>query len=314
MKPHEQRRYARTARRFRDKLERRAYRIVRGRLLGFVQRITSAVRTIDQSLWLSSVDSWIGENEHLQMLSDVYEAVGPLAAHNEFNLVRSRIVAGLKRENPLFDLRYFSRRWKRLMMAILGNPETADRVTKITETTRKQIREALSDAINQQLDIRKTAKLIAERVGGTILRSRALLIARTETTRAANLAAEMGAAETGIELNKLWIATADTRTRTEHRKMIGKKPIPVDEKFVVGGKKMKHPGDPAGGPENVINCRCTVSYVPVMRNGMPVPRADSSPAGAAGILSRIGGAVVGFGAAIADLFKHDQTTVNNDGE
>lgn len=305
----EQIRYAKAAKRFRSRIEAKAYVIVRGYLRGWLQEVTTSIRITDQSMWLSASDSRITEAAHLQMLSDVYGAVGPLAAHNEFNLVRSRIVAGMKRENPLFDLGFFSRKWRQLMIAILSSPETAARVTKMTETTKAQIRSALTDAIDLRLDVRQTAKLIRDKIGGSVLRSRALLIARTETTRAANLAAEMGASETGIELQKVWIATADTRTRPAHLAMRGKDPIVKDALFVVGGKKMKHPGDPAGGPENVINCRCTVSYVPVMRNGMPVPRADSSPVGAAGILSRIGGAVVGFGAAIADLFKHE--TVNN---
>jgi hypothetical protein len=33
-------------------------------------------------------------------------------------------------------------------------------------------------------------------------------------------------------------------------------PIPVDEPFIVGGAELMYPGDPAGPPEETINCRC----------------------------------------------------------
>lgn len=307
----EQIRYAKAAKRFRNRIEAKAYVIVRGYLRGWLQEITASIRITDQSMWLSVSESRITEGAHMQMLSAVYGAVGPLAAHNEFKLVRSRIVAGMKREHPLFDLGFFSRKWQQVMMSVLSSPETAARITKITDTTRSQVRAALTEAISKRLDVRQASKLLADRIGGAFLRSRALLIARTETTRAANLAAEMGAAETGIELQKVWIATADTRTRPAHLAMRGKDPIAKDALFVVGSKKMKYPGDPAGGPENVINCRCVVSFVPVMRNGMPVMKPASTQLTAGGIASRIGGAVVSIGIAIADLFKHE--TVNNNG-
>jgi hypothetical protein len=34
-------------------------------------------------------------------------------------------------------------------------------------------------------------------------------------------------------------------------------PIPVDQPFMVGGEALMHPRDPAGSPENTINCGCT---------------------------------------------------------
>jgi hypothetical protein len=42
--------------------------------------------------------------------------------------------------------------------------------------------------------------------------------------------------------------------------MDGAEPIPTDEPFIVDGEEMDRPGDPAGSPENVTKCRCTLDY------------------------------------------------------
>ena len=35
----------------------------------------------------------------------------------------------------------------------------------------------------------------------------------------------------------------------------------MDEDFSINGTLMQYPGDPKGGPRNVINCRCVLVYV-----------------------------------------------------
>jgi len=99
----------------------------------------------------------------------------------------------------------------------------------------------------------------------SIARPRAATIARTETHNAAGHAHhkyyQQVEKDYGSKLKKKWVATSDTRTRDAHSLMNTKKPIDMNEKFLVGGKKMKHTGDPDGGPENNINCRCVIIYV-----------------------------------------------------
>ena len=65
----------------------------------------------------------------------------------------------------------------------------------------------------------------------------------------------------GAKLKKKWVATSDPRTRDAHSLMNTKEPIDMNEKFLVGGTRMKHTGDPDGGPANNINCRCVIIYV-----------------------------------------------------
>ena len=85
-------------------------------------------------------------------------------------------------------------------------------------------------------------------------------VARTEGNRVVNVA-RMDAAheseEYGLEISKEWIATLDDRTRDEHGAMDGEI-VPLDERFSNG---LLYPGDPAGGPEWSINCRCTFKEI-----------------------------------------------------
>lgn len=67
-----------------------------------------------------------------------------------------------------------------------------------------------------------------------------------------------------------WLATDDTHTRPWHREADGQEQ-PWGVSFTVGGEQLTHPGDPAGSPANVINCRC-VELLEV--KGEPTPMAE----------------------------------------
>ena len=88
-------------------------------------------------------------------------------------------------------------------------------------------------------------------------------IARTETTRVQNSAKmDIGkeGQRLGYEMEKVWIATTDSRTRPEHIAMNGVE-VPQDEPFVLpDGTKMMFPGDISMGADasQVCNCRCTI--------------------------------------------------------
>ncbi|MFN2347650.1 MAG: hypothetical protein ABR616_18305, partial [Dermatophilaceae bacterium] len=65
---------------------------------------------------------------------------------------------------------------------------------------------------------------------------------------------------------KLWIATADDRTRPEHLSANGQC-VETDEPFRVGGEGLAMPGDPSGSAGMIINCRCTILYAPSCEAG-----------------------------------------------
>lgn len=62
----------------------------------------------------------------------------------------------------------------------------------------------------------------------------------------------------GIDVNKKWIATEDSRTRDTHRAE-NQHVQDVEEPFVITG--LMYPGDPStNDPAEVMNCRCSLGY------------------------------------------------------
>lgn len=135
------------------------------------------------------------------------------------------------------------------------------KVTKITDTTRERLVQTLQAAAAGKLHKREIAKAIS--ASTAFSPARALLIARTETTMAANMGAYGAALQSGVNLEKYWIATDDNRTRDSHAAMLGTKPLPMDEPFEVGSSLMMYPGDPSAPAEEVCNCRCVLAFKPV---------------------------------------------------
>lgn len=91
--------------------------------------------------------------------------------------------------------------------------------------------------------------------------NRATVIARTETLGALNAgrldAMRAEAEEFGEALDKIWLATEDSRTRPTHAAADLQR-VPLDAPFVVGGFSLQFPGDPSGPAQEVIQCRCTM--------------------------------------------------------
>lgn len=91
----------------------------------------------------------------------------------------------------------------------------------------------------------------------TMSRNAAVRYARTMCTGAEN-AGRMDSYERvkamGIQVQKVWLATLDDRTRDSHRELDGET-RETDEKFSNG---CLYPGDPSGEPCEVYNCRCTL--------------------------------------------------------
>ena len=82
--------------------------------------------------------------------------------------------------------------------------------------------------------------------------------ARTMVTGAENkgrLDSHKRAEEDGIILEEKWVATKDGRTRHSHA-MLNGETKKTNETFSNG---LEYPGDPNGRPEEVYNCRCTMT-------------------------------------------------------
>lgn len=92
---------------------------------------------------------------------------------------------------------------------------------------------------------------------------RAATVARTETHAAATFGSvesvREASQELGVTMKKEWLATRDDRTRPDHLAADGQQ-VGLDEKFTVGSDLMDRPGDPGASPEQLINCRCGMTF------------------------------------------------------
>lgn len=113
---------------------------------------------------------------------------------------------------------------------------------------------------------------IAEEIDSVLLetstgrwQNRATTVARTETVGAYNGGTEdafqwLAEVDPELEMEKVWLATIDPRTRDTHFAADGQR-VPLWSPFIVGGFPGMHPGDKALPAQESINCRCTALYV-----------------------------------------------------
>lgn len=130
---------------------------------------------------------------------------------------------------------------------------------KAVKWNRQQLQSVMMQGILQGDSIPKLATRLANTVGDRD-RKAAIRNARTMATAAQNAGREQSyknAQAKGIELEQMWIATLDNRTRHSHRWLDGERK-PVGEPFSNG---CRYPADPEGAPAEIYNCRCTLRAV-----------------------------------------------------
>lgn len=123
----------------------------------------------------------------------------------------------------------------------------------------------IQSQMDQGADAGESIPQIAARISGifdTMSVGRATTIARTEVIGAYNGATDQiaNSLPDDVVAGEEWIAELDDRTREAHEAADGEQ-VAVADAFSVGGEDLQYPGDPAGSPENVINCRCTVGML-----------------------------------------------------
>ena len=139
-------------------------------------------------------------------------------------------------------------------------------VVAVNETTRKRLESGIRKAV-QESDVagetlQGLATRVQEAVKGTFRTQRhhAQTIARTETAQCINHGRHEANKRVGLKF-KMWITAHDEAVRPTHRAAEYKygspdKAIDINREFEVGGALLRHPNDPNGPPEEIINCRC----------------------------------------------------------
>lgn len=129
---------------------------------------------------------------------------------------------------------------------------------EIDKTTLDQLRGEIAAAEDANESIRqiqdRVKNLFADTVRGED--SRAFMIARTEAGKVENYASLQSFQDLGAA-RKEWIAAGPPGDRPEHTAMNGET-VGINAKFSNG---LRYPGDPAGSPDEIINCRCTIAPV-----------------------------------------------------
>lgn len=130
---------------------------------------------------------------------------------------------------------------------------------KAIKWNKQQLQSVMIQGILQGDSIPHLATRLANTVGDRN-RKAAIRNARTMATAAQNAGrvnAYKRAEDKGVELEQMWIATLDGRTRHSHRWLDGEV-RPVGEEFSNG---CEYPADPKGDPAEIYNCRCTLRGV-----------------------------------------------------
>lgn len=135
------------------------------------------------------------------------------------------------------------------------------KVVGITDTRRTELQELILQGIQEGLSIPKIAKSLDALYLDEIIPKRSRVIARTEVIAASNAGSYISAKSTGLPLKKVWLSTADNRTREIHASADGQV-VGIDDAFIVAGERLLFPGDSSLGATaaNLVACRCAIIY------------------------------------------------------
>lgn len=199
-------------------------------------------------------------------LEKIYTKVGVSAATFSYDWIRNSVPKNKKD----FIIDFFNAAWYEEMInyfRLIGGTK----VTGIDNTTKDIINNLLANILGQNLSRREQAKLFEETLNDPAFnRARSLVIARTESTTAANFGINMGAESSDYEVQKFWINTKDKRTRRSHLLMTQDR-IAINQPFIVGGTPMMYPGEVGAPAAEVVNCRCVMATEAIKdADGLPI--------------------------------------------
>ncbi len=124
----------------------------------------------------------------------------------------------------------------------------AESVKTILDTQIESMRTLIAKGVEDGLSTPQIAKVIRQFYtdNASFL---AMRVARTETAMSAGYGQSEAARQMGAD-SRRWLSSRDDRVRSDHQAMDGET-VGINDKYSNG---MSFVGDPAGGPENIINC------------------------------------------------------------
>jgi hypothetical protein len=192
-----------------------------------------------------NIDAFISEQPLTDFYVRLYRTVGGEFGQDQFQALDGKM---LKEDDPV---------WVRMVQEWVDTG-MAERLSAVTSTSRKQIKEVLNRGVQEGWGIDRIASEMQRSAGGLV---RATRIARTEIIASSNIGSFMGAKATQLPLKNSWLSTSDGRTRDDHAEADGQT-VAMDDLFNVGGDQLLVPGDWQHGASAgmIINCRCTETF------------------------------------------------------
>jgi len=194
-----------------------------------------------------------GELFTTQFEKAVYDAFMPL-----FELAGETELAVLNPEKTWTVQSKAAGRFARKLQDLV--PDMNDTSTEIMlRSFQKAIKEGKAPA-ERALLVQEVSAQAATGEEGPFSMQRAVRVARTMSTAAANGGKLEGWKQSEVVTGKRWRSSGGSRTRKSHRKVNGDVQ-PLDKKFKVGDSWLMYPGDPSGEAKEIVNCRCTMQSV-----------------------------------------------------
>ncbi|HYG84514.1 MAG TPA: hypothetical protein VD907_06600 [Verrucomicrobiae bacterium] len=262
-----------------SQIERRIFPIIRRGLRHQVAPVLQAIEERGPEYANSQLNRLVKIDPIYLAFNDFYPKMLILVARNQYN--------DLERKKDLIP-EWIVDAWNQFAAMYLLT-DIFTRMASITETTRRRVARVILDegegqnilnrsstsgpvrgeaitGINRRrgapitLGEAEKQNILSKLSARDFIDPHALTIARTEATTILNTGVEQGASGYGraneVTIWHGWIPMEDDRTRPAHFAMRDVRPIPLGDRFEVGGELLRYPGDPEGSPGNTINCRC----------------------------------------------------------
>lgn len=241
------------------------------------KEVPNAYKHGGEEMALSKIEEYESEMKAvlIEHYTNVFNDIGQREYDHLINRFKTMPQYEVKHEQKLFSI------WQVIFASTFMQwiqTTCADRVTNVSDTTKKRIKKLFKDMHEEFLTDNRAPSLdnIAKELKKKFKdfsRYRAYMIARTETASATNSAryqAQQLAQQQiqegtgkGVEIKRRWLTAKDERVRKSHQFMDGQT-VDLDGKFTFkSGKKIAFPSEYERGlPSETINCRCdTVSVI-----------------------------------------------------
>lgn len=229
-----------------------------------MRKVARDLQLMGPSATLSMMGSYAWSDELMKIMTELYRETAVVFGNASYRAVRNQ---SRKAADPFgLNTDFISQIIQ--FLSLYG----FQLVAEMTQTSKKKLTDIITQAVQEGLSIDEMVRIITndEELGYSAMRARR--IARTEVMRASNYAALQGANSHNFEVDKVWIAARDSRTRRiprntyDHLNMDGQQ-VPYDQPFTSTGKKgdtvlATAPGDPTSPAGFTINCRCAIGFVP----------------------------------------------------